>query len=241
MVTNKNKQLKNPPISESRIGLFAENIFKLIPDISLIKDILTDRYEYEKIEEKGPLVDMTEGVNVEHVFNNKDKPVILVIEKSRILFINQEKYTEFGNVYGYVEDLLKIFKKNKIDFKLNAVALTTQNKFSTKLSNTAISALFPAVTLGDPKSPFAYIHRSDTSVGIFKKVNDKNKITDGVLKYSLNLEDNMQVSFETEVRSRYKEGLGLEALFNELLFLKDFRNDIFYENVETDKIEAFNE
>ncbi|WP_428897506.1 TIGR04255 family protein [Parelusimicrobium proximum] len=246
MVTKNNIKLKNPPIIESRMGLIIPDFFtkledldsvlekikEILPKVKPIRDIKNPDMPKEE-REKLPVLGYAAG--------SEDFTQFIALEKGRVLYVDKEKYTDFDTMFSLLKRLWSAIDFKNSGKKIEQIALSTYNSFGVKYDDEmpAIAPILPSINTHYPGKTeseiFAGESRSQVVLGKYVNTSDEiQALVDTALKFD-GEKNIMNVRFDTECSCSPK-GMDVESLEKQCQRLRNFRNEIFFLNVDAEKI-----
>lgn len=248
------KKLKNPPIKEVVIALGVSKLFENISELAPVSQYLSTMFKERKESFKRDIV--VDDNNVKdtkllngYMFISENKKEFFNLEGNRIAFTSREPYTSFDVFFDKFAAILEGVLENKKDIMFDKkIALRYLNIFNVSIS-TELEKILKFLPNFATQLDGQYYAGLGNFTGVFDLSNN-DPIAKANARVNLVLRPlplkgsqdlaKLSIIFDIDTSKQIEE-ITLDKIKENLKNLKDFKNQIFFSNINTNLIGDFNE
>lgn len=250
MSSKKYEKLENPPIKQVILGLELNGLFSSNENLDVfnnnfgLKDYYYnpkkfDLYTVNFIDKPEISQNTLEGIE----YKSKDGCQFIHMEANRLIYSDSNKYKDFESFYSkFCLVLNEIIKEFTGDVEVLGIHLRYINDFSLGIDKIQEKfRILPTINCINENENFAKIKNH---ISIYNLVADSNINMEANVKTVLRLLEKDKLNVIFDIDTYYKDNFKLsdtQKLGNLIQELKEFKNDIFFNNfTNITKIEEFN-
>jgi|GEM_PF-2352854 len=243
------KKLPKAPIKEVSIGISMNGLFNAPEDLDMfynnfsLKDKYSNREPLKSITfEVGAEPKVIENASQGSLLSNSTKDEIIHIESNRLMFIDRTIYSDFDTFWGkftnITDSLCETFKK---EIEIFDISLRYVNNFSLPISNLHdYFRILPMIATVENEDCFANTANYLAAANIISSFDGSVQANVKTFFNALS-QNKLNIVFDIDAHDiKPCKMCSSKDLEGRLLFLKDFKNKIFFSNfVDAYEIEDF--